>query len=175
MARLLDHCLTCVCKAAQSGGHDVAVTVVTSDHQALQVAERHGARVSPDQGAGPNAAVTEAVGSLRDRAAPVCVLAADLPLLDTHAVRALWAAASPGTLVLATDRMGAGTNAVVLPHPDATFPFAFGPASLVKHARAGRARGWQPCVLRVVPLAFDLDEPWDLDHAGVFAGATPAP
>jgi 2-phospho-L-lactate guanylyltransferase len=166
MLALLDHCLVALQRASVPGEAPVEVIVVTREESARALAARRGAATAPDSGEGPNVAVGRAVTQLARSGAPdapVCVLACDLPLLDSHSVVALWRAARQARLVIAPDRLGTGTNALVLPWADESFPFSLGPASCERHATAGHERGWEVKRLRLPTLGQDLDEPWDLD------------
>jgi len=85
----------------------------------------------------------------------------DLPLLDAEDVRALLAAARPGQAVIAPDRHGEGTNALLLSPPDAIAP-AFGSGSAERH-RSALALADIPTVdIARRGTSLDLDTPEDL-------------
>lgn len=168
MEGLLEMCLTALQMASARSAFAVRHVVVTDDARAEAVALRFGASLAPDGGQGPNRAIAAALASASQDEG-VCVLAADLPLLDEHGVWALLRAAGLGRCAIAPDRLGTGTNALGMPWPDATFPFAFGPNSFVRHLAAAAERDWTVDVLRCPTLAVDLDEPSDLDLAGSLA------
>jgi 2-phospho-L-lactate guanylyltransferase len=92
----------------------------------------------------------------------VLVMPCDLPYLGTDALRALLDASRRGKrVVLAPDKAGTGTNAVLV-DAGAGFEFAFGPRSLMAHqAAATRARLTASLVQRD-DLQLDLDTPDDL-------------
>jgi 2-phospho-L-lactate guanylyltransferase len=157
MERLLARTLAAV--AAATPGR---VVVVTRDRRAMAIAEESGAAVLGDSGAGPNPAVGAAAEHCATEGAHmIAVIAADLPRLDTLAVRALLDSTAEGTCVIAPDRLGTGTNAIAL--AAGAFPFSFGPNSYAAHRAAAAQRGWIALPLRTPALAIDVDEPHDLD------------
>src|SRR5262245_3109913 len=75
-------------------------------------------------------------------AARVLVLACDLPCLNGEALAMMAAAAaSEHYVVIAPDRHGTGTNALLV-SARAPFDFQFGEASCAKHRAAAAGRGW---------------------------------
>ncbi len=93
-----------------------------------------------DPGTGLNPALHSALAQIAGKGADrMIVLFADLPRLTTQDVQLL-AAAPPGTIAIAPDRHGTGTNALSLPLPEAkAFTFAFGADSYaLHHAEAER-------------------------------------
>ncbi|GAA2727800.1 hypothetical protein CAE01nite_31640 [Cellulomonas aerilata] len=92
---------------------------------------------------------------LTDADARLLVVHADLPALAAVDVAALVDAAGP--VVVAPDRTGTGTNALLLDRPAAGFPYAFGPESLAAHRAQARRRGWVPAEVDRPGLAVDLD------------------
>ena len=90
------------------------------------------------------------------------VIFSDLPLLTTNDIRAMVRAGSdPYTVVLAPDRHGRGTNAL-LSHPPTLAPFRFGPHSYSHHLRATQQAGARPVTYNSLNTALDLDTPDDL-------------
>ena len=76
----------------------------------------------------------------------------------------MWATRSPPpsfTIVPSHDERG--SNAIACSPPDAV-PLRFGEDSFFPHLAAARSRGIEPCVLRLPGVAFDIDNPQDLDH-----------
>jgi len=67
----------------------------------------------------------------------------------------------PPVAVLAPDRHGTGTNALLL-RPPAALPFAFGVGSLARHRAVARARGLLSRSYDAPGTALDLDTPADL-------------
>ncbi len=99
----------------------------------------------------------------------VLVLAGDLPLLTADDVRQMVNVPS-GTVVIAPDRHGRGTNALSLPLPQADeFVFAFGPDSLRRHAQEATRLGLLMTAIHSPGLARDIDEPEDLPDAAALA------
>ena len=95
------------------------------------------------------------------------VVHADLPALAVDDVVALLAA--PGPVALAPDRLGTGTNAVVLEPAGAAFTFRFGAGSLAAHRTEAARRGWAAALVVRPGTAVDLDTPedWAALPAGV--------
>lgn len=142
------------------------VLVVSPDPEVLDVALDAGASGVRQLTSGLNAGIAEA---LRDPAASgaarVLVLPGDLPGIAPFDIAALLAAAdaaepSPRVVVLATDRHGRGTNALLLQPPDVIEP-AFGGDSRAAHRRLAAAAD---AAYRETPdvLDMDLDTPDDL-------------
>lgn len=85
---------------------------------------------------------------------------ADLPALTPDDVAALLG--RPGSpLVLAPDRTGSGTNALVLDPASAAFTFRFGAGSLAAHRAEAASRGWAAVEVDRPGTAVDLDTPQD--------------
>ena len=125
-----------------------------------------------DPGGGLNPAVESALAHVADEGAGrMIVLFADLPLLTSQDVERL-AAAPSGTIAIAPDRHGTGTNALSLPIPAAKgFTFAFGTDSFAAHrAEAGRL-GLRIELVHSPGLARDVDVPDDLVDAQGLADA----
>jgi len=140
--------------------------VVSPCPRTLRLAQRAGAvaQAQPRPCAGLNPAIAHAVGALvRAGRSRVLVLPCDLPLLSTAALTRFCSSSPAGVrMVIAPDRAGTGTNALLLLHASARFAFSFGPDSFVLHKDAARARGWAFHVCEAPELAFDLDTPRDL-------------
>ena len=164
-----------VCAAVESRAL-AAVAVVSPDPAALAFAAGLGPDVVPlpqDPAApGLNPALDAGrAWAQASGAATLLVLLGDLPLLtptDAHHVVAL---AGGAPVVLAPDRHGSGTNALLLPlapapTPDARFSFKFGPDSRARHEAEARRLGLPLALARTRGLAFDLDTPSDLQDAG---------
>ncbi len=90
------------------------------------------------------------------------LLPGDCPLLDAAELDAALAGFTEGTVGVAADRHGTGTNGLFLCPADAIGP-AFGPDSREIHLdRAARA-GFVANLLDIPSLALDLDTPDDLE------------
>ena len=142
----------------------VATLVVSRDGRALALARRHGARGLAESGGGRlNAALSRATDlARRGGAASVLVLPADLPLVDRADVEGLIAALGMApALVIAPDRRGQGTNALVV-SPPGLIEYEFGPESFRRHVEAAHRVGARLAVCQRPGLGFDLDIPEDL-------------
>jgi 2-phospho-L-lactate guanylyltransferase len=134
------------------------VAVVCDDAEVAQWARGLGALVIWEPGRGLNGAVQEGVERLGAMGAlQVTVAHGDLPL-----AAGLSAIGDFEGITLVPDRVGDGTNVIVVP-VGCGFRFFYGPGSFERH-RAACARLGLPT--RIVPepgLAFDVDAPADLD------------
>jgi 2-phospho-L-lactate guanylyltransferase len=153
--------LTDVLRAVSRAGLAGAIAVLDPP-----LAPIHGATVVPDPGGGLDAAVTSGVRAATAAGARTAVvLAGDLPLIEADDIsRLVTAAEGPRAVVVATDRHGTGTNALVLCPPDVIQP-AFGPNSAARHlAAAAAVAGAGGFALSVKPhrIALDIDTPDDL-------------
>ncbi len=141
------------------------VLVVSRDPQALTVARNHGAKpVQEDGQPHLNTALTRAtvmaqVHSTRG----VLVLPADLPLLTPDDVRALIdRAAKPPVVVIAPDRHGKGTNALLMV-PAGQIDYDFGEGSFQRHCARAKKSGARLEIVELPSLGLDLDLPEDLE------------
>jgi 2-phospho-L-lactate guanylyltransferase len=119
-----------------------------------------------EPGGGLNPAAESAFAHVAAEGADrMIVLFADLPLLTSQDVERL-ATVPNGTIAIAPDRHGTGTNALSLPIPMAKgFTFAFGTDSFAAHrAEAGRL-GLRIELVHSPGLARDVDVPDDLADA----------
>lgn len=139
----------------------IEVVAVSSDPDALAVAEAGGARPLLQRSRGLNPAFQEARGvATGDR---LLLLPADLPAItsaDVAAVLAAGDAAGTPSVVLAPDRHRNGTNALLLDPPGAIDP-AFGGDSRSGHAWLAESAD-VPFVELTGVLELDLDTPEDL-------------
>lgn len=87
------------------------------------------------------------------------VVHADLPVLTAADVAALLLPSA--SVVLATDRLRTGTNALVLRRAGSAFTFRFGPGSLSAHLAEAAERGLDPLVVERPGTSADLDTPTD--------------
>ena len=136
------------------------VLVMTPEAEGLPA----GVPTFPDQGVEMNASLGLALGALAARGATrVAVISADLPQLDAGEVSALVQAGGPGAVALAPDHAGVGTNAACIALP-AAFRFQFGPGSLERHLAEAASVGLAAALVRRPGLAFDVDEPADIER-----------
>ena len=158
---LVEHLLRGTVTAALAAPGVVEVLVVSPDPEVLTLAEASGARPVLQQSRGLNPALHEARAvATGDR---LLVLPADLPGLtpsDVASVIAAGDAAGSPSVVLAPDRHGRGTNALLLDPPDAIDP-AFGGDSRAGHAWLA-ASADIPFVEVPGILELDVDTPEDL-------------
>ena len=155
--------------AVDSGGVD-AVAVISPDPAALAAARSVDETVVPlaqdPTTPGLNAAITAGRDwAWRQGADAVLVLFGDLPLLAPADVQRLVEHEAP--LVLAPDRHGAGTNALLLRltgvGTDAAirFRFQYGTGSYARHVAEARRLGLVVVTSAAFGTAFDLDTPED--------------
>lgn len=128
-----------------------------------------------EPGDGLNAALASALAEIADgdeRPDRLVIVAADLPRL-TALDLGLLAEAPAGTMAIAPDRHGTGTNALSLPLPDAAgFRFHYGTDSAARHREEAERLGLNVETILSEGLEKDIDEPSDLvDAAQVFSTA----
>lgn len=158
---LLEHTLTTL-----SDIKDVEqVLVVSRDPAALSVAREHGARTVREHGtpklntALQRATVVAQVYATRG----VLVLPADLPLITKEDIQEIIERATyPPVVVIAPDRHGSGTNALLI-SPAGLIEYDFGEDSFKRHCERAEAAGARLEILQLPSLALDLDLPEDLD------------
>lgn len=120
--------------------------------------------VLADPGGGPNAALDQGRKVLIDRGVTeLVVLPADLPRVTGPEIDALVEAGRRTGFALAPDARGTGTNALYLP-ARRPFRFRFGAGSRARHLAEARRIGLDPVVVELPGLAFDVDNPEDLDR-----------
>jgi len=140
------------------------VGVVSPDRRALSLAEEAGATALLQESQGLNEALEEGRSwALEGGASALLVLPADLPYLSASDIRMLLDASGEKerALVISSDRLREGTNALLLRPPD-VLPFAFGPGSFEAHLRAAGERGIETKIRESAGVAFDLDTREDL-------------
>lgn len=139
------------------------VCVVSPDPALLAWAEGIGVWPLLQGEQGLNAGLEYARQTLLERQdwSALLVMLPDLPLVSAADVTALAALSQPDTMVIAPDRHGSGTNALLLQPADG-LPFAFGAHSLQQHTTAAQARGWSVRRYAGPRMAFDVDTADDL-------------
>ena len=158
--RFLDHVL-----AVTGETPGAARTIVVSrDSAVLALAAERGAHAVEEPGErGLNAALHAArAAAVLQGAEALLVVPTDLPLLraaDIDAMAGQLESRRP-TMLIAPDRAGTGTNALLLAPPGA-LDFAFGPDSLAAHLAAARDAGLASSVVHLGNLSFDVDTPED--------------
>jgi 2-phospho-L-lactate guanylyltransferase len=163
--RLFDHVMT----ATREAGSIDRCLVVSADPAVLARAMACAAEVLEEPTTSSSSSHNDAlelgraVVGQRWNPAALLVLAGDLPLLTAADLDAMVAlGVEPGTIVLAPDRSGMGTNAMLMRPPDA-LAFHFGLNSFAAHTREAAARGLRLHVYRGRGTAHDVDLPEDLD------------
>lgn len=101
--------------------------------------------------------------ALASGATRVLVVLPDLPAITPESIRALTRRGG-GRVVIAADRHGRGTNALLL--PAAGPPFAFGDDSRRQHVDLAVACGLIPDVAHIAGMILDVDTAEDLQLAG---------
>ncbi len=163
--------ITKVILSALSSEAIVSVVVVSPDSEALELSAAVDPRVVPvlqgeDQpgllaGLDIGRAKAETIG-----ASGLLVLFGDLPLLDGDDVRNIVRRAVP--VVIAPDRHGTGTNALLLRFSGSNscsqFQFQFGEGSYRRHVAEAHGLGLDVATSISAGTAFDLDTPADLEE-----------
>lgn len=147
--------------------------VVSRDPAALQMATSAGAHPLRELTPELNAALEQGRAfAVAQGAQALLVLPADLPNVSPAALEALLRAAvepaecgnhdwgAPWGVAIVASATG-GTNALLLQPADA-IPFAFGPASALRHCALARARGLPARWIENPALLLDVDLPADL-------------
>jgi len=157
-----------VIEAARGSGMVDTIAVMSPDPEALTFAAEIDDRVVPLSQDPTRPGLIPAVTAGRDWALTVdghtlLILFGDLPLITAHDVRSLATEQSP--VVLAPDRHGAGTNALLLrlgERQSASYQFQFGPGSYQRHLAEAARLDLDVATRRAPGTAFDLDTPDDL-------------
>jgi 2-phospho-L-lactate guanylyltransferase len=134
--------------------------VVTRSTKLRSIAAEYGITNIAESGADLNAAFAQARSvAIGLGAHRLITLSSDLPYLETEDLEALLA--TPGDIVIAPDRHGTGTNALMLSPPDA-IDFLYGPDSCRRHIDAALSRGRMANLVSRPGLARDVDLPAEL-------------
>lgn len=141
------------------------VLVVSRDPQVLTIARNYGARTVREDGqpdlntALKRATVVAQVYATRG----VLVLPADLPLISREDALALVERATdPPVVVIAPDRHGTGTNALLI-SPAGLIEYDFGENSFQRHCDLVKKAGARLEVVNLPSLGLDLDSPEDYE------------
>lgn len=168
--RLLDRALRVVQEARLCSLCLVVSADPTIRAQAVAAGASAVDEAGPGEPAGHNRALERARAALPEPTRALLVLSADLPLLVAADLRAMVALApSEPAVVLAPDRDGRGTNALLL-RPPSALPFVFGVDSFRRHQELAQACGLPVQIYRSLGTAFDLDLPEHLDELGLLGG-----
>lgn len=149
---------------AFAAGLATAVSVVTDDRLARQVARACGAGSVSDGGLAWNAGLQHALSLVDPGPDGVLFLSADLPIVVAADVDAMIAACPPRGIAIGRAH-DEGTNALALRPHDAIVPAFGSPRSSTVHAALARAAGVEAVQVDRPGLALDLDTPDDLNEA----------
>lgn len=141
------------------------VLVISRDQSALALAREHGARTVQEHGSPQlNLALARATVVAKNYATRgVLIMPADLPLFTAEDVRTvLERAKDPPVVVVAPDRHGEGTNALLV-CPAGLIEYEFGPGSFQRHCEKARQAGARLEICELPSLALDMDLPEDLE------------
>lgn len=141
------------------------VLVVSRDPHALTIARNHGALTVREDGQPHlNTALTRASIVAKVHATHgVLVLPADLPLMSSEDVLHLIdRAVKPPVVVIAPDRHGKGTNALLM-CPTGLIEYDFGDDSFQRHCERTKKSGARLEIVELASLGLDLDLPEDLE------------
>ncbi len=140
------------------------VLVVSRDTHVLRIARQFGARtVREDDQPDLNLALARAtVIAQLHGIGGVLILPVDLPLITQSDIRAMIERASdPPVVVIAPDRHGRGTNALLI-SPANLIDYEFGADSFRRHCERARRAGARLEIVNLPSLGLDLDLPEDL-------------
>jgi 2-phospho-L-lactate guanylyltransferase len=154
--------LSTVLDAAQRARCVQRVFVISPERDAVPA----GTPVMVDDGSSLNAALAQAHARLPALGhTEALVLPADLPHLTEFEIEAFVEAGRHSGIAIASDIARRGTNALYLP-ASAPFRFRFGADSLRLHLQEAAALGLAARVMDLPGMAFDVDEPADLQALG---------
>ena len=100
------------------------------------------------------------------------LLPGDCPLLEPAELDSALSSFAEGTVGVASDHHGTGTNGLFLSPADAIGP-AFGPGSCERHLDRARRAGYEAQLLDIPSLALDLDTPDDLGSLSSILAESP--
>ena len=141
------------------------VLVVSRDPQALTIARNYGARTVREDGQPElNTALKRATVVAQVYATgAVLILPADLPLITAQDIHTLIErAGEPPSVVIAPDRHGTGTNALLI-SPSGLIEYDFGENSFQRHCQRAEEAGARLEIVNLPSLGLDLDLPEDLE------------
>ncbi len=141
------------------------VLVISRDPHALTIARNYGARTVREDGQPElNTALKRATVVAQVYATgAVLILPADLPLITAEDIRTLIGrAGEPPAVVIAPDRHGTGTNALLI-SPSGLIEYDFGENSFQRHCQRAKEAGARLEIVNLPSLGLDLDLPEDLE------------
>ena len=141
------------------------ITLLSDDPGAAMLAQKYGANWWPEAELGCrglNPLISRACGRLlEERAEPLIVMHADLPMLDAADIDAVLDAREKGGLVVGCDRAARGTNLLAF-DARAVPEFLFGSDSCSRHLESARNAGITAHLLKRPGIELDVDEAPDL-------------
>lgn len=144
------------------------VIVISRDLLALDLGRSKGATVLMESGYDLNSALAQARDwAMHNGADAVMALPADLPLVTPNDIRAMLELADESPCaVIAPDRCGHGTNALLLRPPDALH-FAFGPSSFDEHCAQAETSNVRLRIYDAPTITLDVDtaQDWEILRA----------
>ncbi|MCI0348583.1 MAG: 2-phospho-L-lactate guanylyltransferase [Acidobacteriales bacterium] len=151
------------------------VALVTGDSEAIRLAGQFSFQIIEDRdNGGESEAIAMATAVCEQRGeAETLVLPADIPLVASSEIEAVFAAAPAAGTVIVPSREERGSNAV-LRRPCSLFPLKFGDDSFQPHLRAAEATGLPCAVARLRGIELDVDRPADLAELALRPGNTRA-
>ncbi len=141
------------------------ILVVSRDPAALALARNYGGRtVQEDGNPGLNTALKRATAVVKLYSARgILIIPADLPLISEKDISELIAhSGTPPELIIAPDRRGNSTNALLLCPAD-LFEFRFGNGSFIFNIQQANQVGCRVEVYQAEAFSLDIDLPEDLD------------
>jgi 2-phospho-L-lactate guanylyltransferase len=137
--------------------------VVSSDADALALAEARGVVGLMEEGQGLNAALAQATAWVSARqGGVVLIVPADLPLLEPSDIQEILRPVDREPMVvIAPCWRGDGTNALLV-RPLGLIEYRFGPGSFAEHSRQALRKGATLHIYRSPGLELDLDLPEDI-------------
>lgn len=161
--------------AALLDGGVARLAVITLDERLARAGLDPRAEVIVQHGRGLNAAIHQGQAwAMLGGANGLLTVLPDLPLISAADVRALLAAATDEGAVIAPDRHGLGTNALLLAPPDA-IPPSFGVDSAPRHRLALALADIPVIDIQRPGTHLDLDTPDDLERLRDVGHGTRAP
>lgn len=146
------------------------VIMITGEQRAEKVAMEAAKRLDtpievlrdPDDAGHSEASVLGIIRALSLGASCTALLPGDCPLLDAGELEAALGRVEERSVAVIPDRLGPGTNGLLLCPGDAIGP-AFGEGSRERHLDRARRAGFDARVEEIPSLALDLDTPEDLE------------
>ena len=144
--------------------HGVAeIVVISVDESVAEWADLWRVTFLREEKRGLNEALQQARRHFA-HAPAILILHSDLVAVTVNDVEAMIAMckADVPCIVIAPDRHGRGTNALLLKPPD-VIDFEFGPDSAQRHFALAEAQGIHPALFHSESISLDLDSPDDLE------------